>query len=311
MLILPIISSCAYLQNKYSGVNSDYLRYLSRGKAGVGYDVFVYKGYAYVINNDGADIFDIRQPENLKKVGQIKTEDTGFGIFIDKHIAYVLGDGLNLADISDPSNPQIIGKYKGGGTTSQVCVSNSYAYISSYNSGLQIIDIKNPKNPALIGQFNNGGSGASVEILNNTVFFADSQDGLELIDVSNPPSPRLIKTIPGTSGAWDIMINKNRLYLGCHGNGILIFDILEDNNIKFLGSFQDGGEALGVWGDDKYLFVADNFEFEVLDVSNPSSPKKVDEIKGVNGLHDLFVDGKYIYLADGLKGLIVLEFKGY
>ena len=46
---------------------------------------------------------------------------------------------------------------------------------------------------------------------------------------------------------------------------------------EVIGRFNDddGGEALGVWGDREYLYVADNLGVEVLDVKDPTSTKVI------------------------------------
>jgi len=66
---------------------------------------------------------------------------------------------------------------------------------------------------------------------------------------------------------------------------------------------------LGVWGDDQFLYIADNYGMEMLDVSDPSHPYEVGQYSGLSGAHDLLVDEKYIYVAEAKKGLIILEVK--
>jgi len=46
----------------------------------------------------------------------------------------------------------------------------------------------------------------------------------------------------------------------------------------------------------------------VLDVRDPAHPHKVGEYGSVNGAHDVYVDGPFVYIAEGRKGLIILEF---
>jgi hypothetical protein len=58
------------------------------------------------------------------------------------------------------------------------------------------------------------------------------------------------------------------------------------------------------------LYVADNFGVEVLDVKDPTSPYEIGEYARVNGAHDLYVDGTFVYVAEGRRGLIILEFNG-
>jgi hypothetical protein len=100
--------------------------------------------------------------------------------------------------------------------------------------------------------------------------------------------------------------------VGCHGAGIRILRLSDKASPQVIGRYldDDGGEALGVWGDGAYLYVADNYRIEVLDVSDPAHPYEVGEYGRVNGAHDLCVDGAFVYVAEGRKGLIVLEFEG-
>ena len=52
-----------------------------------------------------------------------------------------------------------------------------------------------------------------------------------------------------------------------------------------------------------------NYGIEVLDIADPAHPREVDEYGSVNGAHSLYVDGGLVYIAEGMKGLIILEFR--
>jgi len=305
---------CIYLTNPYKSIDNEFLRYVGHEKVGAAYDVRVQDGFAYVTNNDGVVIFDVSQPENVKEIGKIDIGTSSFGIDIEKNSIYIAaGKRLIIADITQPENPEILGDINLNGVLSQVRIEGKYAYVANRQEGLQIVDVSNPKSPERIGGFNNGGAGEAVELADNIVYLADNNDGLEVIDVSDPAAPRLVTTVPETTVGRDIFIDTTKefpeLYIGCHGNGIFIVRIGSEGKYYILGHFYDGGESLGVWFDNNNLFVADNFEFEILDVAEPKKPKKIIEIKDLSGLHDLFVEGKYIYLADGLRGLVILEHK--
>lgn len=311
IVLSSFMFGCIYLTNPYKSIDNEFLRYVGQGKVGVAYDVRVQDGFAYVTNNDGVVIFDVSQPENVKGIGKIDIGTASFGIDIQENSIYIAGgNNLVIADITQPENPEILGDINLNGVLSQVRIVGKYAYVANRHEGLQVVDVSNPISPERIGGFNNGGVGEAVEIADNIAYFADNNDGLEVIDVSDPAAPRLVTTVPETAGAWDIFIDTAKefpeLYIGCHGNGTFIVRIEIDSKYDILGHFNDGGESLGVWFDNNNLFVADNFEFEILNVTEPERPKKIIEIKNLNGLHDLFVEGKYIYLADA-KGLIILE----
>ncbi len=314
IVLNSLMFGCIYLTNPYKSIDSEFLRYVGRKKVGAAYDVRVQDGFAYVTNNDGVVIFGVSQPENVKEIGKIDIGTASFGIDIQKNSIYIAaGERLIIADITQPENPEILGNIDLNGVLSQVRIEGKYVYVANRHEGLQVVDVSNPKGPERIGGFNNGGTGEAVKLADNIAYLADNDDGLEVIDVSDATTPRLVTTVLETAGARDIFIDSTKefpeLYIGCHGNGIFIVRIGRNGKYDILGHFDDGGESLGVCFYNNNLFVADNFEFEILNVSELERPKKIIEIKNLSGLHDLFVEGKYIYLADGLRGLIILEHK--
>ena len=220
---------------------------------------------------------------------------------------------MNITDISRPDAPRTIGLVELNGVVSQVRVRERYAYVASRGEGLIIIDVADPTAPRLVGAYRDGGAGNAVEIVGDIAFFADARDDLKIIDISDPSAPRLVETVPEARGAGDIAVTASEgiteLFIGCHGNGTLIVQFDETLQYEVLGRFQDGGEAQGVWIENRTLFVADNFEFEILNVTDPRAPREMINIGGLNGLHDLFVEGNRVYLADS-RGLFVLEYKG-
>jgi hypothetical protein len=304
VLILGIlcVSAC-----KSQGV----LSRVSTSKAGVAYDVYVEDGYAYITNNDGVVIFDVSEPDNPQKVGKI-ISGTAFGVFVDNGLTYIAGEGgLVIADVSDPANPRQLGKCSSEGVTNQVRVYGSYAYIAG-STGLEIMDVGDPSTPKPVTRLSDSGGAMGVEIYDSTLYLAKPGEGLEVIDVTDPYSPQKITTVAETQGAWDIHMHEDILYLGCHGAGVRIINISDRESPQIIGRFNDDdeGEALGVWGDGKYLYVADNYGIEVLDIKDPTRPIEISEYDGLRGAHDLYVVGTLVYVAEARKGLIILEHKG-
>jgi hypothetical protein len=279
-------------------------------EAGVGYSVCVDGDYAYVTNNDGAVIFDVHQPRHPRQIGRIPTGVT-FGICVKNGLAYISGErGLVIADVSDPANPRKLKEHMIREETHGVQVEGSYVYIAT-NAGLEILDAGDPGRITPVAHF--GDSRAwGVVVCDGIAYLASDINGVEVIDVTNPGSPQKITTLADTKGAWDVHVYDEYLYVGCHRAGIAIFNISDEESHEPAGSFRDddGGEALGVWGDGEHLYVADNFGIEALDVSDPANPYEIGEYSRVRGSHDICVDGEFIYVADASRGLIVLEFQG-
>jgi len=278
-------------------------------KAGVGYRVCTSDGYAYVTNNDGVVIFDVHQPRRPRKVGEITTGVT-FGICVKNGLAYISGEnGLVIADVRDPANPKILTEYTFVKETQGVQVEGSYIYIAS-ERGLEILNVSNTGKVTPIAHIGDSPI-RDVDVYGGIAYLASFKNGVAVIDVTDPVSPQKITTVAGTKGAWNCHIHNELLYVGCHGYGIKILSLSDEKSPRIIGSFcdDDGGEALGVWGDGKHLYIADNYNIEVLDVSDPTNPYEIGEYSKVIGAHDLCVDGKFIYVAEAKKGLIIFEVK--
>jgi len=274
-------------------------------EAGVGYGVCVDKDYAYVTNNDGVVIFDVHQPEHPRKVGMISAGLT-FGICIENDLAYILGGhGLVIADVSDPANPKKLEEYVIEEYKQRLQVEGSYVYIAS-DVGLEILSASDFGKITTIAQFRDGRA-RGVDVCDGIVYLAVPDNGVEVIDVTDPSWPQKIATVSGTKGAYDVHIHEEYLYVARHRDGIAILNISNKKSPKLAGSFRsdDAGEVKGVWGDGKYLFVVSN-RIEMLDVSDPTSPFKIGEYSRRGG-HDLCVDGKFVYVASGRKGLLILQ----
>ena len=286
------------------------LRLISITSAGsVPYGVYVDGVYAYLTNNDGLLVFDVHDPEDPRQIGNVGLGVT-FGVTVRREHAFTVGEeGLSIIDIKDPLHPEKLGDLQGQGEGHSICVEDGLAYIAS-SAGLEIVNISDPANPLQVSHFSSGGDARGIVLVDSVVYLANRVNGLEMIDVTNPPDPRKIATVRGTGVAWNVHQYQDYLFLGRHRYGVDIFRIEEKRNPQRIGIFcdDDEGETLSVWGDNAYLHVADNFSIELLDITNPAVPLEIGQVEGLNGAHDIFVQGDYIFIAEAMKGLIILEY---
>jgi len=299
----PLLSKAQNTENYIS------LKMISTTSAGsVPYGVYADNGYAFITNNDNLLIFDIHEPTNPKEIGKIGI-GVSFNITIKDEWAFTMGEsGLFIIDISDRTNPKKLGTLRLHGTGKSIWVENTLAYIAT-SAGLEIIDINDPAKPFIVSHSSEGPA-RGIVFVDGIVYVANRINGLEVIDVTNPADPKRITTVSGTQTAWNVHVHEEYLYLGRHQNGVEIFSISDRKAPSKIGSFcdEDGGEALSVWGDKDYLYVADNFGIEVLDIKDPSHPRQIEEYGGLGCTHDIFVNGTLIFVASVMKGLIILEF---
>ena len=285
------------------------LRKVGSLNTGTAYWVHVQGDYAYVATNDGVAVIDIHDRSHPKKTALIALKEAAFGVYAREDWVYIAGpvDGLVIANVQDKAAPRIVGTYAGSGINA-VCVAGQTAYASTQQGVLLIINIADPAKPDLLGTYPaQGGMGLMVACHQDIVYFSGSDKGLDVVDVSDPTTPVLKMTVPRTQGAKDTQVVDHLLYLACHGNGVRILDIADPLFPRTIASFNNGGEAWGVGGDSKYLWIGDLQEgIELYDVSNPRSPVLIAQDPAY-APHDVFFDGQTTYLADQDRGFIILE----
>jgi len=289
--------------------NPGLLRLVSTTNAGsVPYGVYAKNGYVFITNNNDLLIFDIHNPKNPQKVGAVGTGVT-FSVTVMNGLAFTVGEsGLFIIDISDPANPKKLGALQLQGEGESIWLEGTLAYIAT-SAGLEIIDISDPTRPSMVSHCSEGPA-RGIALVDSIAYVANRINGLEVIDVASPANPQKVTTISGTRTAWNVHVHEDYLFLARHQYGVDIFSITDRKDPRKIGSFcdDDGGEALSVWGDKDYLYVADNFGVEVLDINDPAHPRQIEELGGLGCTHDIFVEGTKLFIASVEKGLIILEF---
>jgi hypothetical protein len=278
------------------------------GKTGGAYDVWVQGGYAYIGGNEGVSVFDLRRPNRPTRVAALTLEDESFGLWGQESLLYRVGGrpGLVIADVGTPGEPKTLGTYSGI-TADSICVENGVAYVAQLQGELSILDVRDPAHPALLATYSGNGMGLSVGYYQGVVYYACSQDGLDVVDVSDPTAPTLLKTMHDMDGAHDIQILGDRLFLACYSQGARILDISDPRSPRVVASFAQGGEAWGISAADGIVCIADLQEgVEFYDIQDAGRPKLIAESSRY-APHDVFYDGRYAYLADQDKGLVILE----
>jgi hypothetical protein len=172
-----------------------------------------------------------------------------------------------VIDVANPSSPRIVGSAATPGGAGGVAVSGDHVYVS----GLDVIDVSDPTNPRLVGRVAAPGSGVAVSGTHAYVPHADY--GLQVIDVSNPASPGILGSAETPGEAYGVAVSGNLAYLGDSQCGLQVIDITYPAGPQIIGSVETPGWAYGVAVSGTHAYVADRSSLQVIDVTNPSSPR--------------------------------------
>jgi hypothetical protein len=207
------------------------------------------------------------------------------------HYAYVAYGycGLQIVDISEPAFPQPIGSCATPADARGISVQDSFAYVADGGSGLRIINIHNPQSPYETGFW----CPSSVEVDINSVAVSGNYaylagyPGIEILDISNPQNPIRIFEYPYY--CYYIMKDGDYIYVA---NAIInVADPYHPYQIGTCGGLGDCAVK------DNYLYKLGDYRLPIYDISDKSSPVKVDSVEIIG--QGLAIEGDNLYIGEG------------
>ena len=283
-------------------------------------DVFVENNKAYVVSltRTGADffIYDVANPNNPSLLGSLDLAATGYAVVVSGNYAYVASSHdsreLTVIDVSNPSSPALAGSHFNAPTGADgrgVAISGNNAYLVTNNNttspGREFysINISDPNAPGLLGGLNLGATATDIFVLGDFAYIASTTNNQELqvVNITNPNSPSFAGSYnsPGNSDGTSIYVVGTTAYLT--DSKLNVLDVSNPSSIQSIGSYPVPGTtpfAVFVSGNFAFLGTSGSgSEFQVIDLSNPSSPSLFGSADlGGNGF-GVFVVGDYAYLA--------------
>lgn len=274
------------------------------------WDVEVSGSFAYLAaGEDGLCVLDINDPALPAEVGTFSFSwRHAQSIAVQGDYAYMSAGwrGIYVLDISEPSNVQAVGIYETWESTYEIMVSENYAYLGD-GSGLRIIDITDPLALSRTALYETERTVKDLYVSNTLVSIASEEIDFQLINTSNPERPNLVgsydTTISGNEN--DIVIVEPYAFVASGSAGMYVLDLTSSPAQK-VGIFEEADNAESVFIQDNLAYVADIYDgLYIIDISDPSLPKKIALYNTTGLTRDVCVAGDYAYVADDNQFLIL------
>lgn len=224
---------------------------------------------------------------------------------VDACVIYPEGaSSLRVIDLSTPSTPVEIGNCWTDPAYS-VALQGSYAYVTT-GYRFTVVDISSPPDPNPVGLLVTGPA-YDVAVEGDYAYVVTRDYGLWVVDVSIPASPTRV-------GSWTVATRPGRVAVaGSHAfvtdwdSGLWVVDVSIPSDPVEVGLWGWPGSATRLAVDGNLLYVAESGWGErVLDVSNPLAPVQVG-YAGIGHAANFAISGSFAFLADGYRGMLVLE----
>ena len=268
---------------------------------------FIYDGYLLMPwapewADGGISVFDVSDAcspsrvANLPAFGMRETHAVGFSDQGGRWMAVAHTAGLQFWDVTDPAAMSKVGDFFLEGSFypdayARVVMSlfwqAPYVYVAHSDNGLKVVDATDPANPELVTSYTFDPplrAGAVFAVGNLLAVMASEGTRTVLLDISDPADPR---PVPGGTyeivdgdgvprAAYHAHFNGDKAFYARKdmGGGLIIYDVSNPEAPTFLGDFVSAGGGGGyVFIQDQYAFTGQTGTGDIIDISDPSSPR--------------------------------------
>ncbi|UCC85582.1 MAG: thermonuclease family protein [Anaerolineales bacterium] len=282
----------------------------------------VWHDQAYLLDQSAGllEVVDISNPVAPERVGLYDTPREARDVAVADQYAYVL-DGdckggacegqLWVVDVSNPAAPIQLGFYQPPEFAWGLTIRDDYAYIASRLNGLRVVKISDPAQPTETGFYDTPGFAMDVALGNGYAYIADRKGGLRIVDVSDPSIPVEIGFYLAPDEAWGVGVAGNYVYVATRSFGLRILDTSNPILPIEVGSYDPPRYAsiYGVALAGNYAYLAAGAAgLRVVNIADPTNPTEVGFYDTAGTAEDIVAAHGYIYVADGLGGLVILRF---
>lgn len=251
--------------------------------------VAVSEPYAYLADPNGLRVMDISNPSALREAGFYKT-NPGRCVAISGNYVYLTTDTQLISfDVTNPASPKLVVINTNTSPAQDIAIVGNYLYLAEGRYGLEIFNISRPGYPWRVDYY--GPAAGCLAVAGNFMYTVDGSTGWQVLDISVPTYPRRVGSCI-TNGLVDLALSGQYVY-GATTKGLQIIDIADPLNAKLLGAVTTRiiPNSVAVVGNYAYLLgdisLADPGEkiagLEVIDVSDPSNPRRVGGNKAFYG----------------------------
>ncbi len=251
--------------------------------------------------------------------------------------------GFYVVDIKDKENPRLAGNYNTGENNNKsvfgMFIDKDYAYINTSveegnleTSSLEIIDISEIGNPEIVSEFEIDGLPSSIWIENDIAFvnvnFYDyekrediNESKLLVINIEDKNSPEIINSCRIPSNSWGLYVTQDNAYISSSQSDednrsyteslLQIVDIGDLSDLRIVGKCKIPGGAWEIDSAGDYIYISSlSGGIYAIDVKDSNNPVIADSLNTGGTSYDITIEGNYGYIADGFKGMSIVELSG-
>ncbi len=192
------------------------------------FDIVTWDDVLYaVVQDEGIQILNPDDPDNIEVIGQI--DDAATHIGADENLLYALGDGLRIYDVSNPAETALLNTVDNL-NGDEIVIQGNLIFLITYDAdagdGFQIVDYADPENPVVYELFEPENSLVDLDVQGTFAYLTCEGARLEVIDITNPAEPAVAGFYDNdfgemygleANGIYTYVAERDRIVVyGCH-----------------------------------------------------------------------------------------------
>jgi len=196
------------------------------------------------------------------------------------------------------------------GHYNEIVIEDEWLYAST-SYGFDIVDISDPDEPALLARIPSKDDSEDIAVRDGFVYLTDWTFGVHCYDARDPENVTEVWSYPPEPIALtlfeDVKVHQNRLYVCAWNIGVLIFNISEPGEPRYLATFEGLPLPSAITFKDDITFISDNafesiFPVDLRDLENITVYNLV---RSSGRLEDLLAYGDLLFSCRGPLGLSI------
>ncbi|MBR9680224.1 MAG: hypothetical protein GOU98_00170 [Candidatus Altiarchaeota archaeon] len=259
-------------------------------------------------------VVDISSPSNLEIENISSDIISGTadlqGIITHNEYAYIIDSvlGLKIIDITNPLDPVYLKDFDLHGRATTISSNGGVIYVSVEQKFFNVADISDPDNPILAysKRYDTSSQFTGIVIRDKKAYF-NGEMTVQIYDLSDPYNP--IQLNEKYMAADGVAVSGNYFYTVIGEIGLIVYDVTNPTNPKEVSRTDFLGMPRDLTLNENWVAAVSNkpFATTLLDISNSQNPVVTDSVIFDEAAWNIRLNGGYLYVAQGPKGLDIFE----
>jgi hypothetical protein len=232
-----------------------------------------------------------------------------YGVAVQGDFAYLASKdaGLKVVDISDLESLEPTGVVSGTPFDGRnIVLYGNLAYVADYNYGVRVVDISNPAAPAQVDSVSLSGNAVGLYVYEEHLYVAARTAGLYALSLADPEHPVEVGHIALSGRARQVIVEDSIAYVADNSEMLKIVDVSDPTDPDSIACVVTGGvycvAKLG-----NYVYANSGDYLYAIDVTDPSTPAKVDSVPLGSAYLGVARDATRLYFANEANAVTVYD----